>query len=78
MKSEIKRVEKQEQKYPCLKEYVEMGLESFVVLFTAETNGTVVHAGESKLELGERSLSWYSADNGKYWKDFKGEIILKN
>lgn len=63
--------------FPCLKEWAVEKQSTFVVLFTGEKTGTVVHAGNSDWELGNHIDSWVDASS-KDWKDYSGRVVLQN
>lgn len=48
-----------------------------VVLFTSETEGTIIHAGESNDALGEHSNDWIPATDS-HWIRFTGTLNLSN
>lgn len=53
--------------------------DSFVVLFSSETKGTVVWAKEETYISGHYSEEWDHIDTySDSWKPFTGRIILEN
>ena len=65
--------------YPCLMKF--MGnykkTKGTVVLFTSESEGTVVHiTPKSKFKLGFYSETWTSCKDHNLWKPFRGKLTI--
>ena len=80
MKSTIIGIEKPTTiTYPCIMEYTmnHVKINGTLVLFTSETEGTVVHAiPGSCFELGLHSKSWTPCSNHLRWKPFHGTLTI--
>lgn len=70
MKSTKEDKEKEESKYP------KMGIThtDMVVLFWSETQGVVIHSGQSARYVGEYFDEWIMSG----FTDYHGKIILEN
>lgn len=67
---------KEEEIFPVLKSNTND--DSYVVLFTGPTEGTVVHRNPASygFQLGFYSIRWTNC-NEPCWKTFEGTILLK-
>lgn len=51
--------------FPVLCKNKEM---NFTVMFDDYTCGTVVHSGESNIDVGKYRNNWYKWNDGKHWE----------
>lgn len=62
-------------RFPILMSYED---DSFVVLFSSETEGTVVWANEKEEYRAGHYSDFWDSIGSKSWKPFTGRIILEN
>ena len=74
MKSTITESPPREITYPCLMQ----SLKGMIVLFTSETEGTVIHVGEGPHFLGYHCPEWIKANDAHIWTPFTGTLTLSN
>ena len=75
MKSTITESQPPVITYPCLMQ----SLVGLIVLFTSETEGTVIHVGDDEYNsLGDHKGCWRIATDDTYWAPFTGTITLSN
>ena len=62
-------------RYPVLMQAVD---NKHIVLFSSETEGTVLHGGESHMLIGHHCEYWKPATNRDNWTPFTGTLPLRN